>query len=378
MITNATSPNHAMLTVRVHAVRAEACDVLSLDLRPVASATQAGMTGSRVGAVDTVVASAVATDFPGNTTRDTLPAFTAGSHIDLEVPAVGTSPMLLRQYSLSNSQAERHRYVVGVGRDANSRGGSVALHDHLRVGDTLRISAPRNNFPLAEAALHSVLVAGGIGITPILAMVRRLTWLGKSWTLYYCVRTPSRAAFIDELLALTTAPNAAGRVVTVFDGMPGVDRLDIAAVVQDAPAGSHFYCCGPVPMMKAFEAATSTTIAACDDAHVHVEWFSAPAAVPAAALDHAAADGSFTVQLKRKGKSFIIPADKTILEVLLGAGVDVDYSCREGLCGTCETRVLAGVPDHRDPILAGKKDPPLNKIMVCVSRCAEPELVLDL
>jgi len=100
--------------------------------------------------------------------------------------------------------------------------------------------------------------------------------------------------------------------------------------------------------------------------------------VPAAAQDHAAADGSFTVQLKRKGKSFIIPADKTILEVLLGAGVDVDYSCREGLCGTCETRVLAGVPDHRDPILAGKKDPPLNKIMVCVSRCAEPELVLDL
>jgi ferredoxin-NADP reductase len=340
MITNATSPSHTMLTVRVHAVRAEACDVLSLDLRPVAGAASG----------------------------DALPAFTAGSHIDLEVPVQGQ--VALRQYSLSNSSAERHRYVVGVGRDANSRGGSVAVHDKLRVGDTLRISAPRNNFPLAEAAAHSVLVAGGIGITPMLAMVRRLTDLGKPWTLYYCVRTPSRAAFIDELVALTTTPNAAGQVITVFDGMPGVARLDIAAVVREAPAGSHFYCCGPVPMMKAFEAATS----ACDDGHVHVEWFSAPAA----AQDHAAADGSFNVQLKRKGRSFTVPADKSILEVLLDGGVDVDYSCREGLCGTCETRVLAGVPDHRDPILAGKKDPPLNKIMVCVSRCAGPELVLDL
>ncbi|CAN5429098.1 hypothetical protein BH11PSE7_BH11PSE7_21180 [soil metagenome] len=170
------------------------------------------------------------------------------------------------------------------------------------------------------------------------------------------------------------AQHAAGKVITVFDGMPGVARLDIAAVVREAPAGAHFYCCGPVPMLTAFEAAT----AACDDGHVHVEWFSAPAAAPATAQDHAAADGSFTVQLKRKGKSFTIPAGKTILEVLLDGGIDVDYSCREGLCGTCETRVLAGVPDHRDPILAGKKDPPQSKIMVCVSRCAGPELVLDL
>lgn len=350
MFTNATSPNHAMLTVRVHAVRSEGCDVLSLDLRPTSSATSGGLAA------------------------DTLPAFTAGSHIDLEVPAAGASPTLLRQYSLSGSPAERHRYIVGIGRDANSRGGSAALHDNVRVGDRLRISAPRNNFPLAEGAPHSVLVAGGIGITPMLAMVRRLTALGKSWTLYYCVRTPSRAAFIDELMTLTTAPNAGGRMVAVFDGMPGVERLDIESVVRGAPAGSHFYCCGPAPMMKAFEAATL----ACDDAHVHVEWFSAPAVAPGAAQSHAAGEGNFTVQLKRKGKSFTIPADKTILEVLLDGGIDVDYSCREGLCGTCETRVLAGVPDHRDPILAGRKDPPLDKIMVCVSRCVGPELVLDL
>ncbi len=337
-----SSPSHSMLTVRVHAVRAEACDVLSLDLRPLDGGA--------------------------------LPAFSAGSHIDLEVPARGQAAALLRQYSLSNDSGENHRYVVGVGRDAASRGGSAALHDTLRAGDTLRISAPRNNFPLAEDAAHSVLVAGGIGITPMLAMVRRLALLGRAWTLYYCVRTPSRAAFIDDLVALATAPGSLGKVVTVFDGMPGVARLDLAAVVREAPVGTHFYCCGPVPMLKAFEQATM----ACDDSHVHVEWFSAPVAPPAVGQDHAAGSGSFTVQLKRKGKSFTIPPGETILQVLLDGGIDVDYSCREGLCGTCETRVLAGVPDHRDPILAGRKDPPLGKIMVCVSRCAGAELVLDL
>lgn len=334
-----------MLAVRVHALRAEACDVLSLDLRPVGDGA--------------------------------LPGFSAGSHIDLEVPVGrgGGQAVLLRQYSLCNSSGERHRYVVGVGRDAASRGGSAALHDSVRVGDILRISAPRNNFALVESAPHTVMIAGGIGITPLLAMARRLAVLGAAWTLYRCVRTPSRAAFIEELSALA-AQASNGRVLTVFDGMPGVARLDIAAVVRDAPAGTHFYCCGPVPMMKAFGQAT----AGCDDDHVHVEWFSAPVAPPAPAAGAAtpAADGSFVVHLKRKARRFTVPSGETILEVLLQAGIDVDYSCREGLCGTCETRVLAGLPDHRDPILAGKKDPPLDKIMVCVSRCAGPELVLDL
>lgn len=331
-----------MLAVRVHAVRAEAQDVLSLELRPVDGGA--------------------------------LPPFTAGSHIDVEIPARGSPGPLLRQYSLSNASDERHRYVIGVGRDAASRGGSVAIHDTLRVGDTLRISAPRNNFPLVEDAAHSVLIAGGIGITPMLAMVRRLVSLGKPWTLYHCVRTPSRAAFIDDLVTASANANGRGRVVTVFDGMPGVQRMDIAAVVAEAPKGTHFYCCGPVPMLKAFEAATTS----CDDGHVHVEWFAAPALPPAVAQAKAQADGSFVVHLKRQAKRFAIPPDRTILDVLLEGGVDVDYSCCEGLCGTCETTVLSGVPDHRDPILAGRKDPPRDRIMLCVSRCAGPELVLDL
>lgn len=333
--TSLQSP-HAMLSVRVHAVRAEALDVLSFDLRPV----DGGL----------------------------LPAFAAGSHVDVEIP--GGSGPLLRQYSLSNASDERHRYVIGVGRDAASRGGSAALHDQVRAGAALRISAPRNNFALVEHAAHSVLVAGGIGITPMLAMARRLAQLGLPWTLYHCVRSPSRAAFAEDLQALAAA-GANGRVVTVVDGLPGAARLDLAALVRQAPAGAHLYCCGPAPMLDAFLQAT----AGVDEAQVHVEWFSAPP-VPAAATSASA--GSFSVQLQRKNRRFDVPADKSILQVLLDGGIAVDYSCREGLCGTCETRVLAGTPEHRDPILAGRKDAPLDRIMVCVSRCAGPELVLDL
>jgi ferredoxin-NADP reductase len=338
-----SSTESGMISVHVHALRAEACNVISLDLRPL--------------------------------TGETLPAFKAGSHIDLEVPLHAQSAFLIRQYSLCNSSQEQHRYVVGVGRDPSSRGGSNSIHDTVRLGDTLRISPPRNHFSLNEDAPHSLLIAGGIGITPILGMVRRLFLLGRAFTLYYCVRTPSRAAFIEELMALTP-PSSPGRLVTVFDGMPGVERLDLEAIVKQAPVGSHFYCCGPAPMMKSFEQATR----AVDESHVHVEWFSAPVVAVSKDPIHEKVntDGAFTVQLKRKGKTFTIPAGKTILEVLLQGGVDVDYSCREGLCGSCETRVIAGVPDHRDTIFSGKKDPPLDKIMVCVSRCTGQELVLDL
>lgn len=329
----ATTPS--WLSVRVHAVRAEALDVLSFELR----APDGGA----------------------------LPAFIAGSHIDVEIPTAAGP--LLRQYSLCNDPAERHRYVVGVGRDVASRGGSVFLHDQLHAGAALRISAPRNNFALDEAAPHSVLVAGGIGITPMLAMARRLALLGRPWTLYHCVRSACRAAFAEALQALAP-PGAAGRVVTVVDGMPGAARLDLDALVREAPPGAHFYCCGPVPMLEAFGRAT----AGVPDARVHVEWFSAP---PPAATAKAPA-GAFSVQLKRKNRRFDVPADKSILDVLLEGGIDVDHSCREGLCGTCETRVLAGIPDHRDPVLADRKDPPQDRILVCVSRCASAELVLDL
>jgi vanillate O-demethylase ferredoxin subunit len=173
-----------------------------------------------------------------------LPHFTPGSHIDVELPVRDDNGhFMVRQYSLSNDSTESHRYVIGVGRDANSRGGSMYLHDQLQVGASLRISTPRNHFPLQESAHHSVMVAGGIGITPLLAMARRLSALGKTWTLYYCARTPAHAAFLNELQGLP------GTVIPVFDGVPDGKPIDLQAVVRDAPVEAHLYCCGPASLM---------------------------------------------------------------------------------------------------------------------------------
>ena len=331
-----TRPNTpALLPVRVHARRAEALDVASFELR--------SLDGSA------------------------LPAFEPGAHIDVEIalPQGAATPRVLRQYSLANDSRERHRYVIGVGRDAAGRGGSQALHDGIAVGATLRIGAPRNNFALHEAAPHSVLVAGGIGITPLLSMARRLAQLGRPWTLYLCVRSPERAAFLGELLALP-----GGRVVTVFDGLPGVARLDLSAVLRDAPEGAHFYCCGPAPLLEAFQTATRELA----PERVHVEWFSA-AELPAAP---APAGARYTVHLQRQGRSIEVDASESLLDALHAAGCDVDHSCREGLCGTCETRVLCGTPLHRDPVFAARQNPPTDRLLVCVSRSAGGDLTLDL
>jgi tetrachlorobenzoquinone reductase len=291
-----------------------------------------------------------------------LPAFAAGAHIDVELPLPG-GPQL-RQYSLCNAPGERHRYVIGVGLDANSRGGSSWIHAQLQEGMRLRISAPRNNFPLAESAEHTVLVAGGIGVTPLLAMARRLTELGRRWTLYYCVRTPARAAFLGELMAL------GGEVVPMFDGMPGVGSVDLVAVLAQAPAFTHFYCCGPAGLMKAFLAAS----AARDAATVHVEWFAAPAA----SNDEPVGEGEFQLHLARTQRTLAVLPKQSILDVLLDAGIDVPYSCRDGVCGSCETRVLAGECDHRDLVLMPAEAAANDRIMLCVSRCKGAALTLDL
>jgi vanillate O-demethylase ferredoxin subunit len=296
-----------------------------------------------------------------------LSRFTAGSHIDVELTVRDAhGHFIVRQYSLCNDPAERHRYVIAVGRDANTRGGSAYLHDQLKVGDIVHISTPRNHFQLYEPAPHSVLVAGGIGITPLLAMARRLSALGRTWTLYLCARTPERAAFLDELEALP------GTVIPVFDGVPGGAAIDLERVISDAPADAHLYCCGPTTLMEAFERA-----AARREAHtVHVEWFKPRPA--STATDAAAASGSFELKLAHSGVTLAVPPDKSILDVLIEAGVAVQYSCCDGVCGTCETRVLEGIPDHRDSVLLGEDADATDRIMVCVSRCAGNSLTLDL
>jgi ferredoxin-NADP reductase len=291
-----------------------------------------------------------------------LAPFTAGAHIDVELPvrdAAGRA--IVRQYSLCNDPSETHRYVIGVGRDANSRGGSAWLHERARTGDALRISAPRNHFELVEGGEDSILVAGGIGITPLLAMARRLSALGRRWTLYYCARTPERAAFLNELQALP------GSVVPVFDGIPGGRPIDLARVVEAAPRNAHMYCCGPTSLMEAFQRITALR----PPSQVHVEWFKPKATAPGG-------DGAFQITLARAGLKLDVPAGKSILDVLIEAGVNVQHSCCDGVCGTCETRVLHGIPEHRDSVLFGDDAKTTERMMVCVSRSAGPQLVLDL
>jgi vanillate O-demethylase ferredoxin subunit len=284
-----------------------------------------------------------------------MPAFAAGAHIDIRLPNG-----MVRQYSLCNPQAERHRYLVGVKRDPASRGGSRFMHEELRVGTLLRTSLPRNSFPLAEGAAYSVLIAGGIGVTPIRCMVDRLQALGTSWELHYGVRRRAEAVFLDELRARSSRLH-----LHVDEEAPGI-VMDIAAIVRAAPEDAHLYCCGPAPMLKAFEAAT----AARPEGHVHLEYFSSDAS--------AAADGGFSVCMAKSGRIVPVPPGQTILDALKAAGVEAPFSCSQGVCGTCETRVLDGVPDHRDMILSPQEKAENQTMMICCSGSKTPMLVLDI
>lgn len=283
-----------------------------------------------------------------------LPPFTAGAHIDLSLPNG-----LVRSYSLVNSQSERHRYVIAVQKDRASRGGSKWVHENFRVGELLTANGPRNNFALEEAAEKSVFIAGGIGITPILSMTERLSALGRDWELVYCARKRAGTAFLESL-------QRKPRVRFNFDEEPGGKMLDIAAVVKAAPANAHLYCCGPLPMLEAFEQATRDL----PRERVHVEYFTAKAPP--------AVEGGFTVVLARKGLTIAVAPGKTILDTLRDHGVDVPYSCTEGVCGTCETRVLEGVPDHRDLILTEAERASNKTMLICCSGSKSEKLVLDL
>lgn len=290
-----------------------------------------------------------------------VPDFEPGAHVDVAMPD-GTT----RQYSLINAAGEGH-YQICVNLDANSRGGSRYMHEAVVVGGTLEISAPRNNFPLIETAPMSVLIAGGIGITPILAMVRRLSSLGRGWRLYHCTRNPARTPFVDVLQSFSRQMPG-GEVVYVHDAVPGIRHLDIPAVVAAARPGTHFYCCGPEPMLDAFGVAT----AGLPREFVHVERFSNAAA---AARDD---DADFELICKRSGLRVPVPAGQSILEALEAHGLTPLCSCREGICGTCETRVLAGEADHRDAVLSPEERQGNQTMMICVSRARGRQLTLDI
>lgn len=291
-----------------------------------------------------------------------LPAFTAGAHIDLHLSTPAGA--LVRSYSLLNDPRETHRYCIGVNRDPKSRGGSRHVHEALRAGQVLTISAPRNNFPLDESAPFNVFIAGGIGITPMLGMIARSQALGTPWRLHYAARTRQHAGFLDLLATYPGQPGA--EVVLNFDQEPGGQMLNLNRVVDALPAGAHVYCCGPLPMLEAYEQAT----AGLPPERVHREYF--------AAKEAAATAGGFTVELARSHKTLTVPEGKTILDCLIEIQLEPPFSCREGVCGTCEVRVLDGTPDHRDLVLTDAERAAGDRMMVCCSGAKSPRLVLDL
>ncbi len=285
-----------------------------------------------------------------------LPRFAAGAHVDLRFGD------FVRQYSLCNDPAERRRYCVAVLREEESRGGSRYLHDTIRVGDLLEVSIPRNNFPLEAAAERHLLIAGGIGIAPIMSMIAELQRRHADFQLHYCTRSAARTAFRDELALIA----ADGRVHFHYDGGDPARGLDIRAALRDPPQGTHLYYCGPAGLMAAAAEATKRWRAGT----VHCEYFTAP---PAASV---AEDKPFRVRLAKRGVEYEIPVGQTITGVLRRHGITVPTSCELGYCGACVTRYLEGEPDHRDQVLReyGRG----RFVLICCARSKTPVLHLDL
>ncbi|MCD0502933.1 PDR/VanB family oxidoreductase [Bordetella petrii] len=285
-----------------------------------------------------------------------LPPFTPGSHVKVQVPNGE-----LRKYSLCNDAAERDRYVITVKRDAQGRGGSISLVDRAAVGDTLPTGQPDNAFELVDNPGSLIFIAGGIGITPILSMIRSLgDFPAVGWKLYYLSQTPGATAFLDEL----GAPELKPHVRIHHDHGDPARSLDLWPVLEK-PNRGHVYCCGPRGLMEAVRDMSGHWSAG----RIHFESF----------LEGGGTrpdDRPFTVELSRSGEEFAIPVGKSILSVLLQAGVRVSHSCESGTCGSCRTRLLSGTVDHRDMVLM--PDEQDGQIMVCVSRASCDKLVLDL
>ena len=288
-----------------------------------------------------------------------LPGFSAGAHIDVHLPGG-----LIRQYSLCNHPQERHRYLLGVLKDTASRGGSQSLHEQINSGDRLFISEPRNLFPLVAEGRRSLLFAGGIGITPILCMAEHLAHSGADFELHYCARSSERAAFVERLKSASFAD----RVHLHFDEEAD-SRLDAAKVLAHPRPDLHLYVCGPSGFMQ--HVLDSAKAQGWSEGQLHREYF-------AAAPVDTSADGSFQVKLAGSGQVFDIPADKTVVQVLESHGVEIALSCEQGICGTCLTRVLEGVPEHRDLFLTEEEQAANDQFTPCCSRSKSKLLVLDL
>ena len=283
-----------------------------------------------------------------------LPDWTPGSHIDVMLPGE-----LTRQYSLCGDRWDSTRYEVAVLRELSSRGGSHYIHDTLQVGDLVGVGGPRNNFHLVPAD-HYLFIAGGIGITPLLPMIAQADLLGAEWSLLYGGRTRASMAFTDDLAAW------GDRVTVVPQDEHGL--LDLVAVIGAQAAGTKVYCCGPAPLIAAVE----RTCADLPPGHLRIERFTGREQGPPVRSE------PFEVVLDRSGLTLTVGNDESVLDAVTAAGVNLLSSCNQGICGTCETGVLGGVPDHRDSLLDEAERAAGHSMFVCVSRSCTDRLILDL
>ncbi len=291
-----------------------------------------------------------------------LPAFSAGSHIDLHLPSG-----LVRQYSLCNDPGDPGRpaqtYEIGVLRDPNSRGGSILLHDEVRVGDMLPISLPRNHFPLQETEKRSILIARGIGITPLLAMGERLHHIGAEFELHYVTRDRQRAAYVERL----AGSGFASRVFFYHEN--GGPALNLAKLLQASDVSAHLYICGAETFIGSVKA--TALAAGWMEERIHFEYF-------ANATIGTASDAEFEVVIQSTGQTIWVTESDTIADALERVGIDLPISCMQGVCGTCITRVLEGEVDHRDLYFTPQEHATNSLITPCCSRAKSPRLVLDL
>jgi len=286
-----------------------------------------------------------------------LPAAGPGAHVDLLLPSG-----LVRQYSLHHADGRPGPWRIAVLREPDGRGGSAELHDRVAVGTRLRAAGPRNRFPLLPGQ-DLLFLAGGIGITPLLPMLAAAERRGSRWRLAYAGRSRASMAFLPELARYGDRVTVAPR--------DECGRLDLDALLAGTPAGALVYCCGPEPLLQAVRARCE----ALPGLALHTERFTAAAPVPPAADT---ADTDFEAVLRRSGRTVPVPAGTSLLRALRGAGVAVLASCEEGTCGTCETTVLEGVPEHRDSLLTPEERAAGDLMLICVSRCLGSRLVLDL
>lgn len=290
-----------------------------------------------------------------------LPEFSAGSHITVRV-----TEKIRRQYSLANTPGLSDHYLISVLREQEGRGGSQWIHENWKVGDIIEIDGPANNFKLDESAGRVILIAGGIGITPILSMARRLQQIGIEYHLYYCARSVEDTAHYGAIVNSTLCRN----VTFIHDKATRGGRLDVSSLLSDRREDCHVYVCGPYGLVEAVKSATRGW----PPESVHYELFGAD---PSAIRCHER-DSEFTVTIGSTGQMYAVPAGQSILQVLANNGVTVRTLCEEGYCGSCLTPLLSGKPDHRDSVLTQAERNSGQLIALCCSRAESENLILDL